>query len=137
MSNFFLFLCWFLVDCRSTELGCLFQKVIKQSIKSLQQSLNVFFFFYQLKRLFWTGKTDNCFSLCQWKIFILFFYCQVVLGKKKNQYLFSIWTISISRWHHVGLSMWYFHTILTLFLLELQIEDSVACRQLDGGHDSS
>lgn len=33
------------MDCRSTELGCLFQKVIKQSIKSLQQSLNVFVFF--------------------------------------------------------------------------------------------
>lgn len=108
------------MDCRSTELGCLFQKVIKQSIKSLQQSLNVFFLFcfvfYQLKRLFWTGKTDNCFSLCQWKIFILFFYCQVVLGKKKSVSVFYLdhfnFSLTPCRAKHVIFS-YHPHIVLT------------------------
>lgn len=96
-----------------------------------------FVFFLPIKTIILDWQDRQLLFIVSVEDFYFIFLLSGGSGEKKNQYLFSIWTISISRWHHVGLSMWYFHTILTLFLLELQIEDSVACRQLDGGHDSS
>lgn len=85
------------MDCRSTELGCLFQKVIKQSIKSLQQSLNVFFFFLPIKTIILDWQDRQLLFIVSVEDFYFIFLLSGGSGEKKNQYLFSIWTISISR----------------------------------------
>lgn len=88
------------MDCRSTELGCLFQKVIKQSIKSLQQSLNVFVFFVfflPIKTIILDWQDRQLLFIVSVEDFYFIFLLSGGSGEKKNQYLFSIWTISISR----------------------------------------
>lgn len=89
------------MDCRSTELGCLFQKVIKQSIKSLQQSLNVclffFFVFLPIKTIILDWQDRQLLFIVSVEDFYFIFLLSGGSGEKKNQYLFSIWTISISR----------------------------------------